>query len=276
MATVIAVSSFVARGAVGLRAIVPALDRMGHHTIACPTILLSSHLGHPGATGTPVAPETLSAMCDALDANGWLGEVDAVLTGYLPSVGHVRFAEALIGRVRALRDDVLVFCDPVLGDNPGGLYVPQDVADAVRHRLVPLSTHVKPNAFELAFLSGLPVETPADAAAAARSIAVPVILASSIPAAGGSLANVIVAGDGIGQCIVAREPDVPHGTGDLLAAMFVAHCLGGEDAMTSAAFAAGAVASVVALSKGREELAVDGPMAWHEAPPLPLLGIAPG
>ena len=59
MATVVAVSSFVARGTVGLRAIMPALDRMGHEAIACPTILLSNHLGHPRAAGDPEHPINL-------------------------------------------------------------------------------------------------------------------------------------------------------------------------------------------------------------------------
>src|SRR5688572_12887611 len=108
MATVIAVSSFVARGTVGLRAIMPAFDRMGHETIAVPTILLSNHLGHPRAEGAAVAPETLDAAIAGLDANGWLSRVDAVLTGYLPSPEHVRIVEALIVRLRVLRPEALV------------------------------------------------------------------------------------------------------------------------------------------------------------------------
>lgn len=274
MATVIAVSSFVARGTVGLRAIMPALDRMGHEAVACPTILLSNHLGHARAAGSPVAPETVAAMIDALEANGWLPGIDAVLTGYLPSPDHVRIVEALVARLRRLRPDALVVIDPVLGDDPGGLYVPQGVAEAVRDRLLPLATHVKPNRFELAFLTGRPVETIADVVAAARSLPPPVVLASSIPMPGDRLANVVVTRDRAAQCTVPRESVVPHGTGDLLSAMFLAHALDGEDPMTGTAFAAGAVAAAIALSAGADELRLAGPTAWHEAPPLPLSGIA--
>lgn len=276
MATVIAVSSFVARGTVGLRAIMPALDRLRHETIACPTILLSSHLSHPRAAGSAVAPETLSAMIDALDANGWLRRVDAVLTGYLPSPDHVRVVEALVVRLRRLRPDALIVCDPVLGDQPGGLYVPRGVAEAVRDRLVPLATHLKPNRFELAFLSGRAVETVADVVGAARSLSGPVVLASSIPVAGDRLANIVVTRDRAGQCTVSRERDVAHGTGDLLAALFAAHLLHGEDPFVSAAFAAAGVARAIALSRGADELQLADPAAWEDAPPLAMSDVVDG
>lgn len=270
MAVVIAVSSFVARGTVGLRAMLPALDRLGHETIACPTTVLSSHLGHPHVAGSAVGPDTLAAMIDAFEANGWLREVDAVLTGYLPSAAHVRIVETLILRLRALRPDATVVCDPVLGDLPGGLYVPREAADAVRERLVPLATHLKPNRFELSFLAGRPVETAAEVVAAARSLPVPVVLASSIPVGGDRLANIVVTRDRAACCTVPREQNVAHGTGDLLAALFAAHVLHGEDPFASAAFAVGGVASAVALSRGSGELRLAGASAWHEAPPLPM------
>ncbi|MGE0024884.1 MAG: PfkB family carbohydrate kinase [Hyphomicrobium sp.] len=270
MATVIAVSSFVARGTVGLRAIMPALDRMGHEAIALPTILLSSHLGHAQASGSAVAPQTLAAMIDALEANGWLAGAEAVLTGYLPSPDHVHVVQRLFARVRAARPQALVVCDPVLGDADGGLYVPRAVADEVAARLVPLATHLKLNAFELAFLSGRPVESPADAVAAAKALGPPVVLATSVPVAADRLANVIVTADHAAQCTVAREAHVPHGTGDLVAAIFTAHTLDGEDPATSAGFATGAVAAAIAVSRGADELNLSGPSGWHEAPPLAM------
>jgi pyridoxine kinase len=275
MATIIAVSSFVARGSVGLRAVVPALERMGHDVIACPTVLLSNHLGHAHTGGGPVSPETLSAMFEVLDENGWLSQVSAVLTGFFPSAEHVRLTEALIDRVRALRPDALIVCDPVLGDRPEGLYVPQAVAEAVRDRLMPKATHIKPNLFELAFLSGQPVETMDfesldDVVQAARSLSVPVVLASSVPISGNRLANVLVTREEAGFCAVPIEAEVPHGTGDLLMALFVAQTLNDpqDDALTRAASAVAGVASVIALSRGSDELNLSGLSPWHTAPPL--------
>lgn len=274
MATILAVSSFVARGTVGLRAIMPALDRMGHEVIAFPTTLLSNHLGHPRADGAAVPPETLVAMLEAFDANGWLAKVDGIQTGYLPSPDHVRLVETMIERVRAVRPDALIVCDPVLGDHPGGLYVPKSVAHAVHDRLLPRATHVKPNPFELAFLSDRTIETLADVIEAARALPPAIVLASSVHDGPERLANVIVTETRAGLCSVPRVRDVPHGTGDLLTALFTAHALEGRDPLASAAFAAAGVAAAIAASRGHDELQLASPIEWHRATPLSMVDLA--
>ena len=277
MATIVAISSFVARGSVGLRAVVPALERMGHEAIACPTVLLSNHLGHRHTGGGPVSVETFSAVFEALDKNGWLGQVSAVLTGFFPSPEHVRLTEALIDRVRSLRPDALIVCDPVLGDRLEGLYVPQAVAEVVRDRLMPKATHIKPNLFELGFLSGRPVETLDDVAGAARALPVPVVLASSVPLPGNRLGNVVVTPDEAGVCAVPVESDVPHGTGDLLTALFVAETLKASSGpLACAASAAAGVKAVIGRSRGSDELDLSGLSPWHEVPPLSIENLAAG
>lgn len=273
MVTVLAVSSFVAHGAVGLRAILPALDRLGVRAIACPTTILSNHLGHRHWDGAPVAPATLAAMADALDANGWLGAVDAVLTGYAPSPAHVSAMEGIVERVRARRPDALVVCDPVLGDDPGGLYVPETVAAAVRETLVPRATHLKANRFELAYLTGRPVETEVDAVRAARALGCRVVLVTSVPGVGDRLANVIVTPTHAGACTVPRESGVPRGTGDLLAAVFAARALDRGDSIQLAAASVAAVAELIARSRGADALHVADPAPWHAAPPLAVTPI---
>jgi pyridoxine kinase len=278
MATIIALSSLVARGKVGLRITVPALERLGHEVVALPTVLLSNHRGHRYAGGSDVDPSTLEAMVDALDANGWLATVDAILTGYLPTSAHVLFAEALIARVCEVKPDARVFCDPILGDMPKGLYVPADVAAAVRDGLVPRATHLRPNRFELSFLAGRPVDSEAEAVAAARSLEVPVVLASSIPDRDDKLANMLVTRDAAWVGTVPLETAVPSGTGDLLTALFAGHCLRGGDPARNAGAALGSVATAIAASRGFEALQITGLAKWHEAPPIALRPylVAPG
>ena len=149
MGRILAISSQVARGSVGLSAITAALQRLGHEVVALPTVILSSHLGYPNVAGTKVDVGTLHQMLGALETNGWLAEVDAVLTGYLPSRAHVRFAAEAFARVRAIQPQSLNFCDPVLGDDPEGLYVDPGAAEAVREELLPIADLVSPNRFEL-------------------------------------------------------------------------------------------------------------------------------
>jgi len=269
MARVIALSSMVARGRVGLSAIVPALQRLGHDVIALPTVMLSNHLGHAHSAGMPVPPETLFKMLDALDANGWLGDVDGVLTGYLPSAKHVDFAVNLVERVRRQREDVHYFCDPVLGDDPKGLYVGRETAAAVRDELLALANTVTPNRFELAWLSDTPVQHVSSAIGAARALPVATILATSIPAASDALANILASQDGAMQCVVARHDEVAHGTGDLLTALFAGYRLKGSSEKESLARATAAVACVIEASAGRNELDLVGAQeAWPCVEPL--------
>ena len=274
MATVAALSSFVARGAVGLRAIVPALERMGHEAVAVPTVVLSSHPRHRQWAGRAADPATLADMVAALDANGWLAQINAVLTGYLPSAAHVGIAEDLIARVRAHRADVIVVCDPVLGDDPDGLFMAESVAEAVRDKLLPLADVVKANRFELAWLSGRAVTSPESAVAAARSLGRPVVVASSVPYGERAIANVVVTPDRAAFCAVDREDGVPRGTGDLLGALLTGHIASGRDAFESLAHAAFRVARMIDASRGHPELQLADAAAWQASGSVLLTEIA--
>jgi len=274
MATVAALSSFVARGAVRLRAIVPALERMGHEAVAVPTVVLSSHPRHRQWAGHAADPATLADMVAALDANGWLAQIDAVLTGYLPSAAHVGIAEDLIARVRANRADALVVCDPVLGDDPDGLFMAESVAEAVRDKLLPLADVVKANRFELAWLSGRAVTSPESAVAAARSLGRPVVVASSVPYGERAIANVVVTPDRAAFCAVDREDGVPRGTGDLLGALLTGHIASGRDAFESLAHAAFRVARMIDASRSHPELQLADAGAWQASGSVLLTEIA--
>lgn len=274
MATVAALSSFVARGAVGLRAIVPALERMGHEAVAVPTVVFSSHPRHRQWAGHAADPATLADMVAALDANGWLVQIDAVLTGYLPSAAHVGLAEDLIARVRGHRAKALVVCDPVLGDDPDGLFMAESVAEAVRDQLLPLADVVKANRFELAWLSGRAVTSPESAVAAARSLGRPVVVASSVPNGERAIANVVVTADRAAFCAVEREDGVPRGTGDLLGALLTGHLAAGRDAFESLAHAAFRVARMIDASRSHPELQLADTGAWQASGSVLLTEIA--
>lgn len=254
MPRVLVISSSVARGHVGLSAIVPVLQGLGLETVALPTIVLSNHPGHATFAGASMPVAQLAAMRDALAANGWLADIDAILTGYFPTAAHVAFAHETVAQVRAANPHVLVCCDPVLGDHPDGLYVPLEVAEAVRSQLLPLSTVITPNRFELEWLSGQSAASPEGAVAAARALGRPLTLVTSVPATAEYLANVVVAGD---QAWLARSPvrsGVPHGTGDVIAAAFLAAILRGRSRDQALATAAGCVDVLVAASAGEDEL----------------------
>ncbi len=144
---VIVISSHVVRGAVGNRAAVFALEMLGHRVWALPTVVLPWHPGHGRSTRVTMPDEDFRSIIDDLVAAPWIGEVRAVLSGYL---GSPEQAAAVAGLVKALRrrDPALFYaCDPILGD-AGGLYVPVEIAGAIRDLLLPLATLATPNRFE--------------------------------------------------------------------------------------------------------------------------------
>jgi len=257
MGRVLAISSQVARGAIGLSAAVPALHALGHETVALPTVLLSNHPGHAHFAGERVSPALLHRMLDALESNGWLAGLDAILTGYLPSPDHVAFAEAAVHRVKQHSPSALYVCDPILGDYPKGLYIAMDAAAAIRSRLVAQADVLKMNRFEAEWLSGASIANSADVSAAARDHHWRTAIVTSLPAEhDATLINVLIAPPDASPVSidVARHDRVPHGTGDLLGALWVAHRLRGCSVAQAFARSIGNVGLVISRSLHSDEL----------------------
>jgi pyridoxine kinase len=257
MARILILSSWVGHGAVGLSAAAPALQALGHTVTQVPTVVLSNHPGWPHAAGRAVAPEDIAAMLSAIAANGWTEGLDAVLFGYMPSVAHLAVAEGLAARARAAGLRVVV--DPILGDAPKGLYLPEDVAARMRDGLVPLADVITPNAFELGWLSGRPVETLAQACAAARGIA-PEVLVTSPPLGPGET-GVLAVGAELRLYRGAWREGVPRGVGDVFSGLVAAGLAPGV--------ALGHLQALIGESVGLDHLAIaEAAPVWRAAAPV--------
>lgn len=220
-----------------------------------PTILLSNHPGRQPASGAQIAPDMLMTILATLFDNGRLDDVDAVLTGYLPSAAHVSVCVHAIGLCRSRNPSVTVLCDPVLGDDPKGLYIDAAAAAAIRAELVPLAAILTPNRFELAWLSGMDVTDEASAVAAARSLASPLVVATSVPTGDHHLSTLAIEAADVARASVVKRAFAPNGTGDLLAAVFLSGYLaaGGTSARALAA-AVDLVDTLLTASDGHAEL----------------------
>ncbi len=151
--TVIVISSHVVRGSVGNRAAVFALETLGFPVWAVPTVVLPWHPGHGPAGRIVPPPHEFATLMQDLERAPWLGEVGAILTGYL---GHPEQADAVAGLIKAVKarnPNALYLCDPVIGDQKG-LYVPEATANGIRDKLLPLADIATPNRFELSWLTG--------------------------------------------------------------------------------------------------------------------------
>jgi len=80
---VIVISSHVARGSVGNRAAVFALETLGLPVWAIPTITLPWHPGHGPATRIVPSSDAFTNFLDDISNAPWIDEVGAILTGYM-------------------------------------------------------------------------------------------------------------------------------------------------------------------------------------------------
>ena len=269
MAKVLSISSQVVYGHVGNSSSAFVLQRMGHEVLSLPTILLSNRPGYGAIAGERTEPGQLDALLAAASVNGWLDGLDAVLTGYVPAPGHAALCEQWIGRIKALNARAIYLCDPIIGDDPGGVYISEEAACAVRARLVPLADIVTPNCFELAWLSGRAVSGAGEAIAAARSLPASTVLITSAPAGSPDrLANMLVENGEAAATVCARETVQARGTGDFFAAIFLAHRLNGLGNRTALRAATAAMSLVLAASAGRGELSlVETQASWAKDNP---------
>ena len=217
MAKILAVSSQVVFGPVGLSAIVPALQAEGHEVLALPTVQLSNHPGHGKPAG--VAHDLVS-MVAALENIKALDNLDAVITGYFASTEQIHVAANLIRKHRPK----IILIDPVLGDH-GKLYVPESVAKAIRDELLPLATICMPNAFELSWLTGLSVTTIDEAKAAAQKLDAREVIVTSVTD-GQNLATMRITKSNLTIIRNLKRDLVPNGTGDLLSGLYLARQFG--------------------------------------------------
>ena len=220
MPKILAISSQVACGHVGLSAIIPALQALQQQIIALPTILLSNHPGHPHVAGNKIEPSLLEGMLTAIEKNGWLSDIDAVLTGYCPTVGHVEFAKTAVETVQRHSPSATIICDPIIGDDAEGIYLDIAAANAIKSQLVPLADILMPNMFELGWLCGKSLTTTADIVEAAREMPSSETVVTSVPWSEGCLANLLVTHEKALAAITDIQSEVPKGTGDFFSGVF--------------------------------------------------------
>lgn len=250
---VLSIQSEVVRGHVGNSAARFALQRVGVDVWAVPTVLLSNHPGHGKVRGETMAAARIDDLVAGLEAHGWLSGCDAVLSGYLGAPEQARAVADAVRRVKAANSHALYLCDPVFGDDDGA-YARAGVAEAMARDLLPLADIVTPNRFELSSLTSKRIADGGDAVAAARTLSVAEVVVTSVSFPGGEIGTVAVTRAGAWATSSTRLEAVPHGSGDLLAALYLAARVQGADAAAALAQASSAVDFILRASAGRDEL----------------------
>ena len=255
MARVLILSSYVAASRVGGGAQALALARLGIDPILVPTVLYGRHPGHGPPGGEAVDPDVFEAMLGGVEAQGQFAGLDAAITGHFSSAEQVAVAAEALARIKRASPACRVIVDPIMGDADKGLYVREPVAEALAAELAPDADILAPNAWELARLSGRPVEDPASAVIAARALGRPTLVSSLADA--GRIGVAYVDSGAAWLAVHARRRTAPKGTGDLLTAVFAAALVQGSAPAAALEVATGVVAEAVEHGADVAELPID-------------------
>lgn len=259
MARILALSSHVVRGSVGLAATVPALQSLGHEVWALPTVTLAARPGLGAAASKTsgrraASAKELSGLLTALEQDGCWPMLDAVFTGYFASAEAVAAVASVVARIKAAKPGVRLLVDPIIGDG-GRLYVPEATAAAIRDQLLPLADIATPNLFELEWLSGAHGLTDSDAiVAAARRLGPASVVVTSARSTETEIMTLLVTPAGMREVASARLADIPNGSGDLLDGLLLGHLLEGRSESAALRGAVRNLARVLEASVGRDVL----------------------
>ena len=271
---VIVISSHVVRGSVGNRAAVFALEVLGHPVWAVPSLILPFHPGH--GKGTRIVPDNsqFESLLDDLLNSPWIGEVSAILTGYMANQEQARAVGNFIEKARSKTPNLLHVCDPVMGDHAqneatsasGKLYIAEETANAIKQYLCQRADILTPNRFELSYLSGIKVQDSQDAIDAAKALQVKTVLVTSMPGfMKGNIGNLLVEFDQEASTHKAnfaehrKLENPPNGPGDLTAALFLSHTITQDTSVSALQKTTASVFEIVAgaAKRGADELMLE-------------------
>lgn len=223
---IIVISSHVARGSVGNRAAVFALETLGFPVWAIPTITLPWHPGHGPSTRITPSDKDFSNFLEDIANAPWINEVGGILTGYMANAEQVTEVSKLIKNLKANNPDLVYLCDPVIGDE-GGLYVPQETASSICKNLITLCDITTPNRFELAWLSDKKAPKTVDETIGLANQLKPktVITTSSPSPVYNEIANLYCDSDKKLLATHYQFMNPPNGPGDLTAAIYLGHLI---------------------------------------------------
>lgn len=298
---ILSIQSSVAYGYVGNSAATFPLQRLGHEVWPVLTVHFSNHTGYGSWRGAVLDPSVVAEVIDGITDRGVLGTADAVLTGYQGSPGVSAVVLDAVARVRSLNPAAVYCCDPVMGDVGRGFFVAPGIPELIRDTVVPIADIVTPNAFELAYLAGLPGAldeqrgegfdadagsapvfdasrydpTPFDSAAAVvaavetvRATGPRTVLVTSVeyPALAGRIGMIAVGEDGAFEVSTPRLPISVNGAGDVTAALFLAHLTtaGLETALARTASTIHAILQETVRAGAREIRLVDAQQSIAE------------
>ena len=263
---ILSVQSWVTYGHVGNAAAMFPLQRLGAEVWAIHTVQLSNHTGYGAWRGEIYTGASVAALVRGIADRGALSRIDAVLSGYLGDREIGRAILDAVAEIRHANPAVLYCCDPVMGDVGRGLFVRPGIPETLSDGAVPAADILTPNQFELERLTGLACDSRPALLRAVRRLqsrmragGPRIVLVTSVRDAATPDDVVELLAASPGGAFLLRTPLLalsPNGAGDLIAALFLFHVLGGAGPGAALERAASATWGVLAhtLRAGSAEL----------------------
>lgn len=253
MRYVLSIQSSVAHGHVGNSAAVFALQRLGRDVMRVDTVRFSNHPAHGGFSGGPAPADEIDTLVQGLAERGFLGDCGALLSGYLGTAANGLAVARAVERLRKSVPDALFACDPVLGDDPKGLFVAADIPAVMRDVLVPAADIVTPNRFELETLTGMACDSREAVLAAARELlewGPRLVVVTGLLFPRRAVETLAVTREAAWSVRHPRIEAPAFGAGDTFAAIYLGRYLETPDPARALALAAASVAEILARTQG--------------------------
>lgn len=233
----------------------PILSACGHETCILPTVLLSTHTG---GFGKPEVVHFDWAMEGFW--RHWRGQniqFDAILVGYLGSIGAVETAETIIREMLAPGGVSIV--DPAMADH-GKLYSGFDEPyTQAMTRLCAQADVILPNITEAAMMAGLPYREALDEGYVQELLGRlkhRCVILTGTAFREGETGIAVKEGDTVCFCFHPKLEGSYHGTGDMFAAAFTGALMQGKTKLEAVKIAADFVCKAIANTR-------ENPAHWY-------------
>ncbi|MBZ2196280.1 pyridoxal kinase PdxY [Occultella gossypii] len=260
----LSIQSSVAYGHVGNSAAMFPLQRLGHEVWPVFTVVFSNHTGYGAWRGPMLSPDDVRGIVTGIEERGALGEVGAVLSGYLGGEGIVDVVVDAVQRVKTANPEATYTCDPVMGNARSGCFVADSIPPLIRDRVLPHADILTPNQFELGFLTRTEPDSLSSTLASAdmaRDMGPRTVLVTSVERPDrpeSTIEMLVVADDGAWIIQTPYLPFKANGSGDVTSALFTAHYRTTGSASQALAATASSVFDLLSntLASGERELRI--------------------
>lgn len=225
---VLSIQSHVVHGYVGNKSATFPLQVLGFEVDAINSVQFSNHTGYNVVKGQILDDTELVELFSGLESNNLLKCYSHLLTGYIGNVSFLRQIAQIVKKLRAENSELIYVCDPVLGDN-GEMYVPEELLPVYQSVILPVADIVTPNQYEAELLTGIKINAESDVWKAVewfhgKGVDI-VAISSSDFGQKGQLRAFLSKKKGPRFALnIPKQSSISFtGTGDLFAALFLAH-----------------------------------------------------